>query len=136
MNPTNHELVPVLHNDPPPLRVDTGGVIRIGTSRISLDLVMEQYQNGMTPEELVRAYDTLRLADVYSAIGYYFRHREESDSYLKRRAAEAEVLRAKIGAEGVRITHNELVERLQAREKGTCCDRGRDPGPSCGVSAE
>ena len=48
----------------PPLRVDEGGAVRVGKSRISLDLVVEQYENGMTPEDMVRAYDTLLLADV------------------------------------------------------------------------
>lgn len=48
----------------PPLRVDPGGVIRVGTSRVSLDVVVSQYENGTPAEELVRAYDTLELADV------------------------------------------------------------------------
>jgi len=52
----------------PWLRVDEGGVIRVGKSRISLDLVVEQYENGMTPEDMVRAYDTLVLVEVYAVI--------------------------------------------------------------------
>jgi hypothetical protein len=39
----------------PPLRVDEGGAVRVGNSRVSLDLVIEQYENGTTPEDLVRA---------------------------------------------------------------------------------
>jgi hypothetical protein len=38
--------------------------VRVGNSRISLDLIVEQYENGMMPEEMIRAYDTLVLADV------------------------------------------------------------------------
>jgi hypothetical protein len=53
-----------LHADPLPLRVDEGGVVRVGTSRVGLDLVVEQYENGMTPEDMVRASDTLVLTDV------------------------------------------------------------------------
>src|SRR5215831_7907915 len=88
-----------LHAVVPPLREDQGGVVRVGNSRISLDLVVEQYENGMTPEDMVRAYDTLALADVHAVIAYYLRHREEVRGYLKQRAAEAEALRAKIEAE-------------------------------------
>ena len=44
-----------LSADPLPLRVDEGGVIRVGKGRISLDLVVEQYENGMTPEDMARA---------------------------------------------------------------------------------
>ena len=57
-----------LHADPPPLRMADSGTIRVGNSRIQFDLVVEQYENGMTPEDMVRAYDTLALADVYAVI--------------------------------------------------------------------
>src|SRR6516165_1489892 len=67
--------------EPPPLRVEEGGAVRVGTSRVSLDLVVEQYENGMTPEDLVRAYDTLDLADVHAVIAYYLRHREAVRAY-------------------------------------------------------
>jgi uncharacterized protein (DUF433 family) len=106
-----------LHSEPPPLRVDEGEVIRIGKSRISLDLVVEQYENGMTPEDMIRAYDTLVLADVYAVIAYYLRHRDEVRAYLKRRAEEAEALRTKIEAEHPRISRQELLARRHAREK-------------------
>ena len=106
-----------LHADPPPLRMDEGGAIRVGKSRISLDLIVEQYENGMTPEDMVRAYDTLVLADVHAVIAYYLRHRDEVRAYLKRREEEAEALRAKIEAERPRISREELLARRSAPEK-------------------
>jgi uncharacterized protein (DUF433 family) len=106
-----------LHAERPPLRVDEGGAVRVGNSRVSLDLVVEQYENGMTPEDLIRAYDTLELADVYAVIAYYLRHRDEVRAYLKRRAEEAEALRAKIEAERPRASREELLARYRAREK-------------------
>src|SRR5229473_6471815 len=99
----------------PPLRVDEGGAVRVGKSRISLDLVVEQYENGMTPEDMVRAYDTLVLADVHSVIAYYLRHRDAVRAYLERRAEEAESLRTKIEAERPRISRDELLARRSAR---------------------
>jgi hypothetical protein len=53
----------------------------------------------MTPEDMVRAYDALALADVHAAIAYYLRRRDEVRAYLKRRAAEAGDLRGKVEAE-------------------------------------
>ncbi len=103
------------HAERPPLRVDEGGAVRIGKSRISLDLVIEQYENGMRPEDMVRVYDTLGLADVYAVIAFYLRHRDEVRAYLRRRAEEAEALRAKIEAERPRVAREELLARYRAR---------------------
>jgi uncharacterized protein (DUF433 family) len=106
-----------LRAEPPPLRLDDGGAVRVGTSRVSLDLVVEQYENGMTPEDMVRAYDTLELADVHAVVAYYLRHGEEVRAYLKRRQAEAEVLRGKIEGERPRVSRKELLTRRSAKEK-------------------
>lgn len=106
-----------LHADPSPLRVDDGGVIRVGNSRISLDLLVEQYEHGMTPENIAQAYDTLVLADVYAVIGYYLRHREEVRGYLKRRKEEADALQGKIEGECPPVSRQELLARYSAREK-------------------
>jgi uncharacterized protein (DUF433 family) len=105
-----------LHAEAPPLRVEAGGVVRVGNSRISLDLVVEQYDNGMTPEDMVRAYDTLALADLYAVIAYYLRHRDEVRVYLKQREEEARALRAKIEAERPRIPREGLLARSGAGE--------------------
>jgi uncharacterized protein (DUF433 family) len=110
------EVLP-LHAEPPPLRVDEGGAVRVGRTRITLDLVVEQYENGATPEDMIRAYDTLELADVYSVIAYYLRHREAVRAYLKQRAEEAEALQAKIEAERPRVTRQELLARRGAPDK-------------------
>src|SRR3954453_11175844 len=98
-----------LHAEAPPLREDDGDVVRVGNSRVSLDLVVEQYENGMTPEDMVRAYDTLVLADVHAVIAYYLRHRDDVRAYLKQREEEAAVLRAKIETERPRVTREELL---------------------------
>ena len=106
-----------VHAEPPPLRADEGGAVRVGKSRVSLELVVEQYENGMTPEDLVRAYDTLDLADVHAVIAYYLRHREEVRAYLQRREEEAKALRAKIEGERPRVGPEELIARRTAEEK-------------------
>jgi uncharacterized protein (DUF433 family) len=111
-----------LHTEAPPLRVDEEGAVRVGNSRISLDLIVEQYENGMSPEDMVRAYDTLVLADVHAAIAYYLRHRDEVRAYLKRRVEEAESLRARIETERPRISREELLARRSAGEKADAKD--------------
>lgn len=114
---------PVLHDDPSPLRVDASGTIRVGGSRITLDLVVEQYENGMTPEAMVRAYDSLKLPDVYAALAYYLRHTDEVRGYLKQREAEADALRAKIETERPRISAAEL--RARRAQEGARAPAGQ-----------
>lgn len=105
------------HAELPPLREDEGGSVRIGDSRISLDLIVEQYENGMTPDDLVRTYDTLILADVHAAIAYYLRNTDAVRAYLKRRVEEAQVLRMKIEAGYPRVSREELLTRRSIPEK-------------------
>ena len=114
--PELNEMLP-LNAEPPPLRFDESGAVRVGKSRISLDLIVEQYENGMTPEDMVRAYDTLDLADVHAVIAYYLRHNDAVRNYLKRREEEAASLRAKIEAERPRVSRDELLARRNVTEK-------------------
>jgi len=77
----------------PPLKMDEGGAIRVGGTRVTLDTVIGEYEDGATPEEIVLHYDTLQLADVHAVISYYLRHRTEVEEYLKQRRQEAEEIR-------------------------------------------
>lgn len=95
-----------------PLRIDDSGSVRIGNTRVLLDLVIGAYNSGSSPEEIVDSYTTLELADVYSVIGYYLRHKTEIDAYLAQRDAEAEEIRKKIEA---RFDPSGIRERLLMR---------------------
>lgn len=68
--------------------------------------------NGSTPEEIAQDYSSLDTADIYAAIAYYLRHRDEVEEYLqpRRRVAEAvrEEFRELFPAEGLR-------QRLESR---------------------
>ena len=80
----------------PPLREDAAGALRVGDSRVLLELVIRAFQDGATPETIVQRYSTLALPDVYSVIAYYLRHRTEVEAYLARREQEAEEVRQRI----------------------------------------
>lgn len=101
----------------PPIRIDEGGAVRVGKGRITLALVVEEYESGMTPEDMVRAYDSLDLADAYAAIAYYLSHRGAVGEYMRRRDERARALRAEIEARQPRISREELLARRDAREK-------------------
>jgi uncharacterized protein (DUF433 family) len=102
-----------LYSDPVPLRLDETGTIRVGASRVTLDVLLADYRNGWTPEQIVQELDTLDLADVYGAIAYYHRHKEDIEEYLRLRKEEAEALRRRI--EAGQPDRAQLKARLLAR---------------------
>ena len=99
---------------PVPLRVDQHGVIRVGGSQVLLDIVIREFNNGADPEAIVHGYSSLKLADVYDAIAYYLRHRQEIDEYLRERREEARRLRTEIEAK--QPSRMELRAKLLARK--------------------
>jgi uncharacterized protein (DUF433 family) len=81
-----------------PLRADERGVIRVGQSRIVLDIVVDEFENGASPEAIAENYDTLQLAEIYGAITYYLQNKEQVKDYLLRRREKAETRRRTIEA--------------------------------------
>lgn len=111
----------VLQIDPPPLRVDEDGTIRVGSSRVTLDVVVRAYERGETPEQIARNLDALTLANVYAALAYYLGDREGVQSYLKQREEQAAALRSEIEANRPRPlpAKEKLRERWQRRNEGS-----------------
>jgi uncharacterized protein (DUF433 family) len=94
--------------DPSPRIEQTPGVLggkpRIAGRRISVQHVVALHdRGGWSSDEIASEYD-LTLADVYSALAYYFEHREEID------AATAQ------DEEFVKTLKDECVPRLRAAE--------------------
>ena len=102
----------IIQSEAPPLRQDTSGALRVGASRVLVELVIRAFQDGATPEAIAQRYPTATLADIYAVIAYYLRHQDDLDAYLKQRQAEAEELRREIEA---RFKPDGLRERLLAR---------------------
>ncbi|HUT88793.1 MAG TPA: DUF433 domain-containing protein [Thermoguttaceae bacterium] len=99
----------------PPLREDGSGALRVGESRVLLELVIRAFQDGATPETIVERYATLALPDVYAVIAYYLRHRGEIEEYLARREQKAEEVAQRI--ENQQGDLSEIRARLLARRQ-------------------
>lgn len=95
-----------------PLAEDTDGVMRIGGTRVTLDTVVEAFNDGAGAEDIVSMYPSLDLADVYAVIAYYLRRRAEVDAYLRRREEAGAAVRAENEA---RFDPHGVRERLLAR---------------------
>ena len=82
----------------PPLHEEATGAIRVGNSRVLLELVIRAFQDGASPESIVQRYSTLSLSDVYTTIGYYLRHRDAVEAYLDHREQLAESVRQRLSS--------------------------------------
>jgi len=96
-----------------PLIEDSDGVIRVGGTRVTLETVVEAFNEGATAEEIAAQYPALHLGDIYATITYYLRHRADVDAYVQRQEQRAETVRqenlARFDQKGIR-------ERLLARK--------------------
>jgi len=101
-----------------PLFFDETGVIRIGRSRVGLSVVIGQYESGMAPEDIVRAYDSLRLADVHATIAYYLRHMVEVKEFLRRSELETDAIRDRAEAGDKLITRDSLLAGVRSPHDG------------------
>lgn len=102
-----------LEKETPPLRLEESGAVRVGNSRVLLELVIWAFQDGATPEVIVEQYPTLNLADVYSTVGYYLRHQEAINVYLASRDQQAKAIREKLAK--VQPDSSQIRARLLAR---------------------
>lgn len=102
--------------EPMPLQIDADGVVRVGGTRVTLDTIVVAFQQGATAEEVAQQYPTVMLSDIYAAIAYYLRHRDEVEAYLEEGKQQGDALRqrqeAKCDRQGIR-------DRLLARHSSS-----------------
>jgi uncharacterized protein (DUF433 family) len=104
-----------IHAEAPPLRQEASGAVRVGDSRVLLELVIRAFQDGATPEAIVQRYPTTKLEDVYAVVTYYLRHRAEVEQYLAERERAAEATRQRIEARQGDLA--EVRQRILARQR-------------------
>jgi uncharacterized protein (DUF433 family) len=67
-----------------------GDIYRIKGSRVALDSIIYQFQQGRSPEAIQDAFPSLSLSQVYGAIAYYLDHQTELNKYLAHQEATEE----------------------------------------------
>jgi uncharacterized protein (DUF433 family) len=98
-----------------PLREEPAGVLRVGKSRVLLELVLHKFKAGATPESIVQSYDTLNLADVYAVVSRYLAAPGPFEEYLRIREELAGAVQRAI--EASQGPQGNLREILLARAK-------------------
>jgi uncharacterized protein (DUF433 family) len=105
----------ILQSEVPPLRQDDSGALRVGRSRVVLELVVRAFQDSATPEAIAQRYPTATLGDIYAVIAYYLRHRDEIEAYLSEREQRSQEVRQRLEAHQGNLA--DLRERLLARQR-------------------
>ena len=102
-----------------PLKMDEDGAIRVGGTRVLLEVVIGAYQRGDTPEQIVQGFHVLKLEDVYAVIAYYLSHRVDVDAYMRQVDEMGEGLRRKFEALPAYkpLTREMLQTRLEEKRK-------------------
>jgi len=95
-----------------PLTTDQDGVVRVGKTRVRLDTVIDSFNEGAIPEEIISQYPSLDLEDVYAVVAYYMKNRAEIDAYIKQREKDGAQIRKKIEA---KPEYQSFRDRLLAR---------------------
>jgi uncharacterized protein (DUF433 family) len=97
-----------------PIHTDSDGVVCVAGTRVTLDTIVDAFENGATAEEIAQQYPAVPLVDVYSVITYYLRHKPDVDAYRAERDALAGRVRAEVER---RFPSAGLRERLLARRQ-------------------
>ena len=97
-----------------PIHTDADGVVRIAGTRVTLDTLVTAFDAGATAEEFAQQYSSISLADVYSVIAYYLRHKTEVSAYLHKRQEQVATVREEVER---RFPPSGIRERLIARRR-------------------
>jgi len=74
-----------------------GGKPCIAGTRIRVQDVVIRTDLGESPDEIVRAYPQLTLADIHAALAYYYDNRAAIDQQIREGEALAEQMKAQSG---------------------------------------
>jgi len=85
------------------IEIDDKGVASIrGANTKVVEVVLDKLAYGWSPEEIHFQHPHLSLAQIHSALAYYYDNQEKLDSEIETRRQEAEQLRAKVSNPALR----------------------------------
>jgi uncharacterized protein (DUF433 family) len=81
----------------PYIEVTADGHARIRDTGFKVRILAEEHLTGTSPEELQRAHPQLTMSQIYSALAYYYDHKQEFDDEIEELNRLVEEFRAKQG---------------------------------------
>src|SRR5690242_14100620 len=96
--------------------LDDRGVAWIDdTNTKVVEVVLDQFAYGWSPEEIHFQHPHLDLAQIHAALSYYYDHRDELDAEIERRAGNVALIR---GEGGRQLSRKTLERRLRKKQAG------------------
>jgi uncharacterized protein (DUF433 family) len=96
------------------IEIDEKGVPWVaGANTKVVEVVLDKVAYGWSPEEMHRQHPHLSMAQIHSALAYYYEHQAEVDADIERRKQYVEEMRAQNRNP---FTREELELRLRKRE--------------------
>ncbi len=79
------------------IEIDENGVAWIDDTNVKvIEIIVDKFVHGSSPEEMHFQYPHLSLAQIHAALAYYYDHQTELEVEVERRWREANELSAKI----------------------------------------
>jgi len=91
------------------------GSIRVGSSRVLLELVVHHFKQGATAEQIQHSFPSLTLRDVYGAIYYYLEHADEVEEYLAGQERKADEVECTVRSAQAATSLQKRLEERRAR---------------------
>ena len=102
-----------------PLTQWVDGTVRITGTRVTLDVIMHQFNLGATAEQIHDSFPAASLQEIYGAIYYYLAHTEAVDAYMREQQKAAAETRQWVESQpGNRGLRERLLARRQSRMQG------------------
>ena len=79
---------------PSHVTIDDKGIARIDGTRMKVIFIAQALKAGETAEQMRDAWPHLSLAQIHSAISYYYDHQPQIDAEIERTLEEARTMRA------------------------------------------
>ncbi len=95
------------------IEVDDRGVAKLIGSRAKVMSIVMDQMNGYSPTEIHAHYPHLTMAQIHSALAYYYDHKTEVDTQIEESTRFAEGMRAN---HPNRHTREELEAKLKAKQ--------------------
>src|SRR5579883_816705 len=99
------------------VEIRNGGYYVAG-SRIGLDIIYHEFQDGISPEEMLHSYPSMgSLAKVYGAIAFMLDHPDAVQEYLRDQDRLFEEIKAKYPLSAVEQERFERISRELAAKR-------------------